>query len=197
MCLNSIDRTPLTCAHSFCRSCLGSYISDVVASGSFTAHIKCPFTICDAKLTVDLMATLVAQETLQTFKTVRNSRVTLKTACPNPECQKQVELEHDTTSAICQTCFFEFCLSCYYELHPGRDCDSAKLLRDVLKAKDAGREPVQCPACKTVMYFQYIGENTSNVLGSCSKQDCGIDILVCCAVYRSSVTAHGLHYHRP
>ncbi|EIN08821.1 hypothetical protein PUNSTDRAFT_68068, partial [Punctularia strigosozonata HHB-11173 SS5] len=157
-CLNEVT-SPVTlqCSHSWCKSCLASYISSAT-----TDHKLFPLTCignegqCECIIPLD-----TAQEVLSTSQfedIVQASYIAHIHShsddfqfCPTPECPHVYRTAPPNSEPVqCPCCLTHICPSCNVEEHDGVRCEERRENQEKLFEMWASAHDVKkCPGCKT------------------------------------------------
>ena len=156
VCLGEVSQpVTLACGHTWCRTCLTSYMNASVDNKTF------PLTCLgdDAKCSHDIPLS-IAQQFLSpdefdavvnaSFLAYVQSRPGEFHYCPTPDCpQVYRKSGHGATVLQCPSCLVRICAHCNMEYHESRSCQDRNPEDERLfETWKMGRDVKDCPSCK-------------------------------------------------
>lgn len=143
----------LSCGHSWCRSCLSSYLMSSIDNKYF------PLTCLgnDAKCT-ERIPLRVAQEILPvheldaivhaTFSSYVQTRPDEFHYCPSPDCPQIYRTAAGGTVLQCPSCLLRICPNCHVEAHDGFVCPDTDGGDNRFREWMRDHDVKNCPGCK-------------------------------------------------
>ena len=132
------------CGHSFCSTCVNSYLNLLISEGEVISII-CPASCCWCEINLDLISSVISKELYEKYLRFKNfkekeSNLNFKW-CPVFNCSGY-DYRLSTDKLRCNVCDFEFCYSCSSHWHQGKCTNLNKNLNSNLKC---------CPKCKVII----------------------------------------------
>ncbi|KAF9459774.1 hypothetical protein BDZ94DRAFT_995454 [Collybia nuda] len=165
-------RLPCPCEHSYCISCLTTYIQskldpEGIGSGKSAAivfPIRCPECLLNdwpGGMTDDVAERILGENGMVQWHHQKLLDSIPRLFCPNPKCSSLVEADEDNDDpqAICPSCQKTICASCRTLWHNGLTCEEYqalplderspedRLLLELAKAERWRR----CPSCAVIV----------------------------------------------
>jgi hypothetical protein len=142
---NQLD-TVLSCNHSFCNSCIKSFVLIKILEGD-VLDLRCPN--CYIPMTSDDIRSLVPEETFKKFQNFISVKELLKDKnvrlCPQPDCRGFDVSSSSNRSLTCRLCRYQYCFDCCEPWHKGR-CPKPKDLKFQSWGKSQNMK--LCPRCR-------------------------------------------------
>ncbi|OMJ70346.1 hypothetical protein SteCoe_31700 [Stentor coeruleus] len=143
--VNQADYTIPNCEHTFCTSCLKSYLNTKIQEAE-VLQITCPIGNCGI-LSKELIQSLVSSEVFTKYNEFYEKK-SLEASiyfrwCPQPSC-KGHSVYKNSNKLICNTCSYEFCFLCSEKWHKNKCRNGSS---DFFKWKNA-KQVKLCPNCK-------------------------------------------------
>jgi hypothetical protein len=136
----------LTCSHSFCSSCLSSYLSLKILDADVRS-LPCP--ACSDEFSPSEIAKLVPAAVFLKYERFKKTKDLEQSVfvkwCPQPDCNGYDVAASDNYHLICKECKHHYCYLCSRPWHTGK----CRLSIDKGFARWASAESVRiCPRCK-------------------------------------------------
>ena len=160
ICVTNCANKSLSCDHSFCISCLETYLSTKITDGE-VFDLNCPR--CNISLTNEEIKSLTTKLLFNKYKNFLSIKELLKNPysrlCPQPDCKGFDIASPSKKNLACRMCAFKYCYGCSNPWHNGK----CKISIDSKFLSWAKSQRVKvCPRCRS-----YVFRN-----GGCSHMTC-------------------------